>query len=710
MLDDNRLYRQTAPPPPRPPPTAPKKNSKKAKAASRASKRRKLSEAVVSDEEDTTEQKAEDTEAVAAEDDGLGGMKWECLAVTLDDLTQFLASLKKSRDGDEKVLRKRLEEGLLPILEKQEENRKRKAAQKEKELLNLEKLASAKRSSRIAGKLEHQRQEEEIREAERKRQAELAMAKKEQEKWMKLERERESRMMTREQRVREREARRILHEEELAGLSEDSKKLETGESRLSERHLKAEIERKKQALEELAEEDDWVFDCICGAYGQVDDGTHSISCEKCNIWQHTKCVGISEAAANRDDFHFICSTCKRRAEESEKAKHRPSIKLKLNRPDLSSSPAPVPQSNGILPKDSTQISNAAQTPGMSPQKVNINQYTSPPRPNYESPYTLAGPQPLKLRSPESHHSNPSSTPVSKDVDRPSSHGVANSTKLSPHMNGFGSSYSNFQPSPRLNGEHAFTPPRPYSPTSLPPPPQPQNYAFVNGQSTPNLPRTADTTAFWQSNGQTTTQPYTGPSPHDETPNRYGGNPLTPIQSSHLTGNTQNGQSQHNAGPLGEVEDVKQQSNTNQFHRRASVTMPSPLGISAVVSNLLPGTDVSPANTTLQRQSGADVKQPAIPLLAQSLSTPGFDPSQSFTNNDQIHTLALPAASTGISPIKHSPPRPTAANGTPNIGSITPSVLPPVTFLSPIPQQPNLTPPVKPTEPERSTLAGQTGGT
>jgi hypothetical protein len=226
VLDDNRLYRQTAPPPPPPPPAAPKKNSKKAKAALRASKRRKVSEPEVSDEEVIDELVIQQKEEVPEEDDGLGGMKWECLAINLDDLNRFIASIEKSRDPNEKILRARITEQLLPLLEKQEEARKRKAAQKERELLNLEKLATAKRSSRIAGKLELQRQEEEAREAERKRQAELAMAKKEQEKWMKLEKERESRMMTREQRLKEREARRILHEEELAGLSEDSKKLE----------------------------------------------------------------------------------------------------------------------------------------------------------------------------------------------------------------------------------------------------------------------------------------------------------------------------------------------------------------------------------------------------------------------------------------------------------------------------------------------------
>lgn len=63
--------------------------------------------------------------------------------------------------------------------------------------------------------------------------------------------------------------RRILQEEELAGLSEDSKRLDQGEGRMSERHLKAEIEKRKKALEELARETDWIFDCGgCGIHGE----------------------------------------------------------------------------------------------------------------------------------------------------------------------------------------------------------------------------------------------------------------------------------------------------------------------------------------------------------------------------------------------------------------------------------------------------------
>ncbi|KAH8592490.1 hypothetical protein B0O99DRAFT_485629, partial [Bisporella sp. PMI_857] len=363
VLDDNRIYRRTDPPPPPPPAPKPKKGSKKAKAALRASKRRKISEAVDSEAEPVEDADAVDETILEKEYDGFGGMKWECIAITFDEVNALITSMERSRDANEKYLCKRIKDAVVPLLEKQEEARKRKAAQKERELLNLEKLATAKRSSRIAGKMELQKQEEEAREAERKRLNDLAMAKKEQEKWMKLEKERESRMMTREQRVKEREARRILHEEELANLSEDSKKIETGEGRISERHLKAEIEKKKHALEELAEEDDWIFDCICGAYGQIDDGTHSIACEKCNIWQHSKCVGVNKTAAERDEFHFVCSTCKRRAKDEERAKPHHPIKITFKRPGSSSSAA-TPKANGypaILPPKAA-VSQSPQKP------------------------------------------------------------------------------------------------------------------------------------------------------------------------------------------------------------------------------------------------------------------------------------------------------------------------------------------------------------
>ena len=275
MLDDNRLYRRTDPALPPPPPKAkakPKAKSKAGKAAARASKRRKTSGS--EEPSNDLETGLDDSTLLEGdndnqEDTGFGGRKWECIAVTLTEYQSFLDSILKSRDTDEKALHTRLRVDVLPVIEKLEEDRQKKIARRQKELLNLEKLATAKRSSRIASKQDKEREEQEAAAAERKRQADLIAAKKDAERQKHMEEARESRMMTREQRLKEREYKRLLHEEELANLSEDSKKLETGEARMSERHLKAEMEKKKKVLDELAQDDEWVFDCsVCGVHGE----------------------------------------------------------------------------------------------------------------------------------------------------------------------------------------------------------------------------------------------------------------------------------------------------------------------------------------------------------------------------------------------------------------------------------------------------------
>lgn len=272
VLDDDRLYRRTDPPPP--PPSAPKSkpnaNSKKGKAAARASKRRKTEEIDESaNDADGDTPAAENGEPESKiENDGFGGRKWECIAVTLTEYQDFLESIKKSRDADEKYLHKRVTEEVLPIIEKSEESRLRKKQKQERELINMQKLATAKRSSRLEAKQEREREEREAAEAEQKKKTDLLAAKQDQERQRKMEEARENRMMTREQRIKEREYKRILHEEELANLSEENKKVEAGEARLSERHLKTEMEKKKKELAALAEEDEWFFDCSkCGVHG-----------------------------------------------------------------------------------------------------------------------------------------------------------------------------------------------------------------------------------------------------------------------------------------------------------------------------------------------------------------------------------------------------------------------------------------------------------
>lgn len=333
VLDDNRIYRLTEAPAPAP---KPKKNTKKAKAASRSSKRRRVS-AAVSEDDDASDEDSMAGQPDEPEDDGLGGMKWECLAVSLDEVRQFLATIQKSKDPNEKILREQIQDHLVPILVKQEEFKKRKQLQREKELQALEKMAHAKRSSRIAGRLEQQKVEEQAREEERKRREEEAARRKEEQRQAKMERERERRLVSREQRLKEREMRRLQAEEELAQLSEDSKSVGSGPGRISERHRQAVIKKNRRALQELQdEEDDWIFDCICGVYGQVDDGTHSVACERCNVWQHSKCLGIAEKDADQDDFHFICSSCRR--SEAEESQQPRVIKLKVNRHASSSPP------------------------------------------------------------------------------------------------------------------------------------------------------------------------------------------------------------------------------------------------------------------------------------------------------------------------------------------------------------------------------------
>lgn len=187
LLDDNRLYRRTDPEPPPPPAPKPKKNSKKAKALARAEKRRKLAGGDAADATNGGEADGA-TSAPAIEDDDFGGFKWECLAITLDEYHTFMESIQRSKDPNEQVLYGRLRDEILPVVEKAEEEQRRKMAKKEKELRNMEKLATAKRSSRIASKTEKQKEEAEAAEAERKRLAELAMARREQERLNKLER------------------------------------------------------------------------------------------------------------------------------------------------------------------------------------------------------------------------------------------------------------------------------------------------------------------------------------------------------------------------------------------------------------------------------------------------------------------------------------------------------------------------------------------
>ncbi|KJX92335.1 hypothetical protein TI39_contig5867g00004 [Zymoseptoria brevis] len=358
VLDDNRLYRRSDEP--LPPPSLVQKKSKpkpkpKSKAAkkdvrprtrgTRSSKRQKVEESEEEEEpeeEQEMEQTAVDDTVMTNADDldvepgyGFTSKTWELIAITLEEYQEFLATIFRSRDPNEKRLRARIEEDVLPIIEKRAEAVRQKQLKKLRELENEQKMATAKRSSRLAGKAEREAQERAEREAEEKKIADLKMAREEQERQKRIEEGHESRRLTREQRLREREAKRILHEEELAKLEEDAERAGSqgpdGDSiaeskRISERQRVTQKEQHKKELEKLAEEEgNWFFDCsVCGVHGEnLDDGTHSVACDRCNVWQHSKCHGFTAKQAEKEDFSFICATCRRKEEDAKKPKIPP---------------------------------------------------------------------------------------------------------------------------------------------------------------------------------------------------------------------------------------------------------------------------------------------------------------------------------------------------------------------------------------------------
>ncbi|PSR81618.1 hypothetical protein BD289DRAFT_484336 [Coniella lustricola] len=629
VLDDNRLYRLTTAPPPA---TPTKKTSQKAKAAARAAKRRRLAAAAAAaaaesnnDESDNASAAEDNNEGPDQDDeqDALGGAIWECIAITLDEVRDFIEPLLKTKDPNEKILRGQIEEHMLPLLEKQEESKKRKIQQRERELLNLEKLAHAKRSSRIAGKAEQQKQEETERQEREKRRVEEVAAKKEEQKRMRLEKERDNRMKSRDQRLREREARRIQHEDELAQLSEGSKGPEA--ARLSERRLQAEIEKNKQALRELDdEEEDWIFDCVCGLHGQVDDGQHSVACERCNVWQHSKCLGIKEEEAERDDFHLICQHCQRTERERKEKQHQkppPKIKIKRKEPVAASSvPTNKPVSTTPIPLPSIPgMANFAGRALLQTKPAPLNGI-SLPSPSASASNKLPKPSPQKHSSPPAEGSYSIAAPLTYDpllpsapLSKPTSNGLSHNPFSSPH------------------------------PSLLPPDQSPNKSRAYGSIYTSSSPIARDSVDVLKDAND---------------------RPPSSSATAHAT-----------------LPGHKSPSREPATKDTTGVASPQKSA----------NTPVSSAKVLDQRTSS--------PV---SMATPRLSPSRLEDGEP------LPSSRGGLSPTKISPSytRPASHGHGTREGqngihsSPTPAILPPVTALSPSPQKPNPTPPVKVDEPPR----------
>lgn len=189
LLDDNRLYRVTDPAPTKPTSKKAKAKTQPKKSGGRSSKRQKLANGTTLDQDDA-EGADKDEHDIGYHDQNneLGGAKWECVAVSIEEFREIIEQFRKSKDIDEKDMARGLQDDVMPELEKAEESKARKEARRMKELENLQRMASAKRSSRIAGRQEKERQEAEVRAAELKRKQEVEMAHKEHERQIRAER------------------------------------------------------------------------------------------------------------------------------------------------------------------------------------------------------------------------------------------------------------------------------------------------------------------------------------------------------------------------------------------------------------------------------------------------------------------------------------------------------------------------------------------
>lgn len=602
-------------------------------------------------------------------DDGFGGRKWECIAITLVQYHDFLEKIQKSRDSDEKALHQRITEEVLPVIEKAEESQMRRLARKERELMTLQKLATAKRSSRLAGKMEREREEQEALETERKRKADLVEAKKDQERQKKMDEARESRMMTREQRLKDREYKRILHEEELANLSEDSKRLDAGKARMSERHLKAEMEKRKKELAALAEEDQWVFDCSkCGIHGEnwvcvsnhwshqttltalQDDGSHSVACEKCNVWQHSACHDISKAEAEREDFHFICRDCQRRAEDAKKPKI-PTLKFHLG--SSSSPPSSKPKDGDLAANGSKKRKSGEEVTNMPPLKK------FKPVEGTSNPFTARRTHGIQDGMHKTMMNGPTLSPEGQILQRAYQNGNRAQAGQPPpglrsppgppaYSNGYTSHTAN------QNGHHQ-------APSSSPP-------SVPNGthQSGSELPTTGWSASY--------SPPQTAQTPQQP-------KELPPFQNPYL----------------------------NSFERQrrgsshSSHNLPSPiengLSLSPPQNKALP---VFPPTPTTNGVGTSQLPRSRSPVKQQS--SPLMPPMQLNSSSPINHpSLQKNAPSSGLSPTKQSPPR---AKGHDIAGT---PVLPPVPSLEPSGGPHDFRAPTKAATPERPEGMNGVGG-
>lgn len=180
-----------------------------------------------------------------------------------------------------------------------------------------EALTHRKRSSRLVGKeLQEEAEKKRLQEEEAKREEErkairdAALKARE-------DKSREERLRIREDRASDRELRLAMREQQF-----QQKKL-YAEQKAEERRKRKEAKERgdlkagSDTEEEAQSEENWTFDCVCGAHGDnYDDGREMVICDDCHVWQHTDCVKQEAKAAGKpikDWENFVCPRCQQKS-------------------------------------------------------------------------------------------------------------------------------------------------------------------------------------------------------------------------------------------------------------------------------------------------------------------------------------------------------------------------------------------------------------
>ena len=367
-----------------------------------------------------------------------------------------------------------------------------------------------------------------------------------------------------------------------------------------------------------------------------DDGSLIIACERCNIWQHMACLGFSKEDAESNDFHFVCSDCKRKEEDAK----RPKISLKLK---LGASSSPI--SDRVEAPDA--LDQDIQAKKRKSSEILDHGIRTKKRKSSESnglpPMGRFGvPQPnskLTKGTPNNGHTyqsvmNPPSFPPQNQTSRPNFNGVSPGSQM--YTSPYGNAYHQ-QASQMTNG-------------------YPANFPTSNGVH----------------NGS-----------HHESSN-FGRTPQLPMGDSY-TGYQANGLNGCSGGHSSLPNAAVAPSHPSDI--KSSVkesTSPNPLNMFPST----PSTNLPPAPAAVTSVSGHSPQKPLQSSHSMSFqySTPSnsFQGSSNSLQGTPSPNMAPPALGnqifSGLSPSKQTPARPASSH---SIGSVP--VLPPVEKLAPSPR-------------------------